>query len=265
MGKKIAVCIGINNYPGTENDLSGCLNDVKDWSALLSKNGYSVTRLTDARATRQNILDALQKAVGNAVNGDSVFVMYSGHGSFVDDNNGDEPDGTDECLCPYDIDRNGEITDDDLYEIFASRIKGVRLVMVSDSCHSGTLIRFKPGMGKKKKTKRVKFLPPENFLSRKTISKLGVRLKSTSQPPGHNASLLMAGCQDAEYSYDAEINGRPNGAFTYAAMEAFKAMRTNSNYYDWFKAIRDMLPTQEYPQTPKFFGTRLMRKWKIFS
>jgi len=30
---KLALCIGINDYPGTVNDLSGCVNDAQDWSA----------------------------------------------------------------------------------------------------------------------------------------------------------------------------------------------------------------------------------------
>ena len=33
---KKAVCIGINNYPGTSNDLQGCVNDANDWCALLN-------------------------------------------------------------------------------------------------------------------------------------------------------------------------------------------------------------------------------------
>lgn len=36
-------CIGINNYPGTSNDLSGCVNDAKDWSALLQGMGFETS------------------------------------------------------------------------------------------------------------------------------------------------------------------------------------------------------------------------------
>ena len=27
-----ALCIGINNYPGTHMDLQGCVNDAEDWA-----------------------------------------------------------------------------------------------------------------------------------------------------------------------------------------------------------------------------------------
>ncbi len=267
MAKKTAVCIGINNYPGSENDLSGCLNDVKDWAEELVKRGYTVTKLTDSRATKKNILEKLAMVVESAEAGDSVFIQYSGHGSFVPDTNGDEPDGTDECLCPHDIDQNGDITDDEIYEIFSQKVRGVKLVMVSDSCHSGTVTRWKPGLGngKKSKGKRVRFLPPETFMGKRVVNKLGTRISRASQTPGRNGSLLIAGCQDREYSYDAEFGNRPNGAFTYAALEALKTMNSRSTYSDWYKAIRELLPTQEYPQTPKLFGSTAMRKWKIFS
>ena len=35
-----AVCVGINNYPGIFNDLKGCVNDAKDWSAWLQELGF---------------------------------------------------------------------------------------------------------------------------------------------------------------------------------------------------------------------------------
>ena len=36
MGKKFALCIGINDYPGTGSDLSGCVNDANDWGKILA-------------------------------------------------------------------------------------------------------------------------------------------------------------------------------------------------------------------------------------
>ena len=48
---KLALCIGINDYPGTDSDLSGCLNDAQDWTAALSARGFKVTRLIDREAT----------------------------------------------------------------------------------------------------------------------------------------------------------------------------------------------------------------------
>jgi len=46
-----ALCIGINDYPGTDSDLSGCVNDANDWAAVLKKRGFTVTMLLDRKAT----------------------------------------------------------------------------------------------------------------------------------------------------------------------------------------------------------------------
>ena len=51
MAKK-ALCIGINNYPGTHMDLQGCVNDAQDWSAVLTARGYKTTLLLDDKATK---------------------------------------------------------------------------------------------------------------------------------------------------------------------------------------------------------------------
>lgn len=141
---KFALCIGINDYPGTGSDLAGCVNDVRDWSALLQKKGFAVLQIIDKQATGKNIRSAIESPIGGAKSGDTVIIQYSGHGSYVPDENGDEPDGTDECICPYDINSKGPITDDELFELYSSKKTGVKLLVISDSCHSGTVAKFAP-------------------------------------------------------------------------------------------------------------------------
>lgn len=269
---KYALCIGINNYPGTSSDLNGCVNDANDWAKELTKRGFAVTKLLDKQATGKAMRAAIQTTVGKAKFGDLIVVQYSGHGSFVPDENGDEPDGTDECLCPYDIGRNGPITDDELFDLFSERPRGVKILMISDSCHSGTVARFAPittpptTTGKHAPQRKVRFLPPAAFLSKRETAKLGVRraLRSSS-PPGRYAALLLAGCQDTEYSFDAYFRGRPNGAFTFVALRALSGLPAQATYADWFKAIRTALPSQQYPQAPNLYGSRSMKKWKVFA
>ncbi|MCG6536451.1 MAG: hypothetical protein L7F78_17525, partial [Syntrophales bacterium LBB04] len=52
-------------------------------------------------------------------------------------------------------------------------------------------------------------------------------------------------------SYDAYFEGRPNGAFSFVALRALESLPPNATYSDWFKKIRGMLPSRQYPQTPK--------------
>ena len=97
MSKK-ALCIGINDYPGTQNDLSGCVNDATDWAAALAARGFAVTKLIDAQATKAAMVAAMSSLISGAAKGDTVVVTYSGHGTWAPDKNGDEPDGRDEAL-----------------------------------------------------------------------------------------------------------------------------------------------------------------------
>jgi len=269
---KTALCIGINDYPGMDSDLSGCVNDAHDWSAVLESRGFQVGMLLNKKATGKAVRSALDRLMATAKKGDLVVVQYSGHGSFVPDEDGDEPDGTDECLCPYDIGSKGPITDDDLFEIFSSRPEDVKVLMISDSCHSGTVARFNPittpptTRFADAPLRRVRFLPPGAFLSAPEATKLGLRrARRAASPPGRYAALLMAGCQDTEYSYDAYFQGRPNGAFTFVAIRALATLPAKATYRDWFAAIRKVLPSQQYPQTPNLYGSTSMKAWRVLT
>ena len=268
---KYALCMGINDYPGTGSDLSGCVNDANDWAAMLAKKGFKVSQLLDKQATGRAMRRAIAAVIGKAKAGDVVAIHYSGHGSYVPDKDGDEPDGRDECLCPYDITANGPITDDELLQLYSARQKGVKLVIFSDSCHSGTVARIAPVLtraarGAAVPARRIRFLAPETFLSRRETAQLGARrVVHTSGPPGRNEALLMSGCQDVEYSYDAVFNGRPNGAFTFVALRALAKIEAKATYADWHAAIRRVLPSADYPQAPNLFGPSNMRAWKILA
>ncbi len=269
--KRLALCIGINDYPGTDSDLAGCVNDANDWAKLLRKRGFTVSRIVDKKATGKAMRENMKNLIATAQSGDIVVIQYSGHGSFVPDIDGDEPDGTDECLCPYDVRSKGPITDDELFEIFNARQKGTRLVMISDSCHSGTVARFAPittpptSTGRRAPQRLVRFLPPSIFLPKRDADKLGARRTlRRSSPPGRYAALLLAGCQDTEYSYDAYFQDRPNGAFTFVALKTLASLPARATYRDWYKAISKVLPSQQYPQTPNLYGSTSMKKWKVF-
>ncbi len=260
-----ALCVGINNYPGTENDLSGCVNDANDWKAELEKRGYKVTMLLDAQATRQKMVDALNTLVGSGASGDKLVFTFSGHGSWMPDDDGDDADGRDEMLCPYDIGSNQYLLDDDLADIFSKKKTGVDLYFISDSCHSGSVARFAPAMAglPQPKFPKARFLPPGTFL--KSAGALAgmrrVALVPTTTRQKYPA-LLAAGCQDIQSSYDAEFNGRANGAFTYVALRALGSNPASPKA--WMAEIRKHLPAPAYPQNPRLFGSQAARNGPMF-
>jgi hypothetical protein len=273
-----ALCIGINNYPGTDLDLRGCVNDGEDWAATLSARGYSVQKLIDAQATKSAMAGAISALVKGAASGDSLVITFSGHGTYAPDRNGDEPDGLDEGLCPYDIKQGQVLIDDEIHQLFAQRAAGVRILLISDSCHSGTVIRAAPP-DPEATGARPRFMPmgawlPESELPRAANGRPAnqVALSSTLSPwvgglSVASGDLLMAGCAEGpnNFSYDATIAGRPNGAFTYYALKALKKMSPSSTYHDWHAEIRKALPSASFPQAPQLFGSKSARRYKIFA
>ncbi|XP_071690324.1 metacaspase-4-like isoform X10 [Rutidosis leptorrhynchoides] len=145
MGKK-AVLIGCN-YTGTKAELKGCSNDVKKMQrCLIDRYGFSegdIKILIDTddsytQPTGRNIRNALALLIKSAETGDVLFVHYSGHGTRLPAETGEEDDtGYDECIVPCDMNL---ITDDDIRELVDKVPKGCRITFVSDSCHSGGLI-----------------------------------------------------------------------------------------------------------------------------
>lgn len=63
---KLALCIGINDYPGTGSDLAGCVNDVQDWAAMLQKKEFVVSKLIDKQATGKSIRSSIESTIGKA-------------------------------------------------------------------------------------------------------------------------------------------------------------------------------------------------------
>ena len=159
---KFALCIGINDYPGTNSDLNGCVNDANDWAAELGKRDFDVRLLLDAEATGEAMRGGIRERLAAAGSGDAVVITYSGHGTWVPDRDGDEPDRRDEALCPHDISANGPLLDDELFDLFSERRRGTRVILISDSCHSGSVAKYAPATGTG--SRRIRFLAPGVFL-----------------------------------------------------------------------------------------------------
>lgn len=104
--------IGVN-YPGTKAELRGCVNDVqRTYQCLVDRYGFSeddIAVLIDTddsytQPTGKNIRNALSRLVRSAEPGDVLFVHYSGHGTRLPAETGEDDDtGYDECIVPSDM------------------------------------------------------------------------------------------------------------------------------------------------------------------
>lgn len=251
--KRYALCVGINDYPGTGSDLSGCVNDALDWKRELERRGYEVTTLLDQQARKGAVVGYLQAFVDRLRYRDRFVFTFSGHGTWVPDLDGDEKDGRDEALCCYEVWDGGILTDDELHTIWQGMRFGVHSVTISDSCHSGTVARGFLNAGSVIGVP--KFISPALLpsvpMDERTAIELETKVTKAKSRPG---SILLSGCDDPEYSYDAWFDGRPNGAFTKAALRALN--RNPLNYKKWHNLIREELPSAAYPQTPQLGATK---------
>jgi metacaspase-1 len=244
---KKAVCVGINNYPGSLNDLQGCVNDANDWCALLNEYGFETSLLLDSQATRQNIEMALEHLVLSARQGDVAVFTYSGHGTQALDFGGDEGDMYDEAISVYD----GNIRDDELRLIIDKIDPQATLVIVSDSCFSGSVTRLVPEKAKPR------FLPPAGFSENRVVRQRFL-LPETGMP-----ELLISGCTDSEYSYDAEIDGRYNGAMSAMAIRVIR-QNPGLTYNEFYRLLRGYLPSSDFPQTPQLEGSEAHKGTLLF-
>jgi len=140
------VVIGIDAYKNY-GTLDGAVNDAKILADSLNGIGAKqVKLLLDDKATRDEIKKAWDEVSVQAKAGDTVFFTYAGHGAQQPERiKGTEADGQDEFYVLANFGESGPNTyerliDDDLQEWFSKR-PDLNIILVSDSCHSGTMTR----------------------------------------------------------------------------------------------------------------------------
>lgn len=258
-----------NHYGGWDGELQSAEFDAEDIEALAKDIGYKTKILKRNKVTRAAVLAELDRAARDLKAGDIFFVTYAGHGGQVPDFNADEEnDRTDETWCLFDA----QLIDDELAVKWSKFKPGVRIVVVSDSCHSGSVIRAMtprttvPVEGGNPAT--AGFRPREMpwRVAAKTARQNRAQYRAISRSLGPiNEELLsrelnnpiacsvrlLSGCQDNQVSMD----GPGNGAFTSALLTIWDEGRFEGNYDRFHREIvAQMLPTQ----TPNHWsiGTR---------
>ncbi|TKB24681.1 peptidase C14 [Desulfopila sp. IMCC35006] len=213
-GRRQALCVGIDDYPTAP--LNGCVADADAWGATLGDLGFQVSSLKNAAATRNSILAELKKLIESSTAGDVVVFQFAGHGTEVDDLDGDEVDGTngpkDEALCPYDIAEGAFVIDDDIADIFADIPPGVNVTCFIDCCHSGSITRAfmgsKPLTGER--DLRARFLPatPEMQAKHRAYrERLGSSRSAPGRRPENLKNVLFSACRDYEVAYESAGHG----------------------------------------------------------
>ena len=251
MAYGISIHIGLNEidaaHYGSSNSLKGCINDAKDMQTIAKSKGFDETNLLiDKDGTYKNVTTLLKKAARKLKKGDFLLITYAGHGASVWDNNYDESDGKDETWCLYDR----MILDDELASCWAKFKDGVRILMVSDSCHSGSVSRVMNSEGELVEDttaegsrgmedgpeiyERNKVVYDNTAPVNKNIAK-GIGIKATV--------LLLSGCQDNQTSRD----GVSNGLFTEKLLKVYAKGSFTGNYAGLLVKILKLMPSNQTP------------------
>ena len=251
MSLGISVHIGLNRvdpaqYEGWDGQLAACEADAKDMLALAKKQKFkSSTMLLTTAATAEAVASAILAAAKALKAGDLFFLTYSGHGGQVNDTNGDEKDRMDETWVCYDR----QLVDDELYDLWAKFKKGVRIFVLSDSCHSGTVVRAIPAFISG--GPRVRAMPTTVVRAvQKAHAKLYRDIQNdhpAAEKVKVNASvLLISGCMDNQTSLD----GARNGLFT----GTLKKVWNGGKFKLGHRKFRDVIVSKMPPdQTPNYF------------
>ena len=251
MATGISLHIGINRvdpdqYEGWDGQLTACEADAKDMIALAKKRGFkSSTMLLTKAATAEAVAKGILDAAKTLKSGDLFFLTYSGHGGQVKDTNGDEADRMDETWVCYDR----QFVDDELYELWAKFRSGVRIVVLSDSCHSGTVLREIPAFVSG--GPRIRAMPTSVV---RKVQKAHAKLYKAIQdehPAAETTNvkasiLLISGCMDNQTSRD----GARNGLFTGTLRKVWNGGKFEGGY----RKLRDVIVSRMPPdQTPNYY------------
>ncbi|HEY7636196.1 MAG TPA: caspase family protein [Gemmatimonadales bacterium] len=264
---KHALLIGIDKYPKL-TQLEGCVNDVTLMGKILRETfGFpaeNVTLLANGEATRDAILAAMDALVTATGRDDIVVMHYAGHGSQMTDREGDEPDGMDETIMPFDSEGrwgvNRDITDDEIHlRLLELGKKTSFTTLIFDSCHSGTITRDAFGMKSRSiepDTRPIKDLPPS------PIPRELWRGARDSGPSGWmpltDKYVLLAGCRDEETSFEyrpPEAGGKVvHGALTYFLSEELRKAKPGTSYRDVFESAAAKVNAANSNQHPQMEG-----------
>lgn len=270
---KNALLVGIN-YKGTNYQLNGCINDVTNMSKFLKTvlKYDKITEITDdtrIKPTRANIISNLVNMVKNSKRGDRLLFLYSGHGSLVKDQNGDETGGYDSCLCPIDTLNNGKyIIDDEIRNNIVNKIPaGVRMTFIFDCCNSGTGCDLTYTLNDNSDANSVEYNnnimnTPETEMSLvKKICKLKMtRVQSTSKNSKYKDSggdvCMISGCLDSQTAEDAYENGQYGGALCISLLELLKETGPTITNGELLMRLRALIKQKQYSQKVQLMGGR---------
>lgn len=256
-GEKRALLIGISDYPNVKghpelewSDIHGA-NDVSTLSKTLRKQGFRTSSLINSKATATNIRKTLRQLEASASAGDLIYIHFSGHGQAVEDINGDEDDGWDEAIIPYDArikyvkgiyEGENHLLDDELEGYFTSIREKIGktgfLYVVLDACHMGGASRgdeeeelFIRGTDKGFSPSGKRYIPK--------IDRSG-NMKVSSSRNTLSGICILEACRAYQTNAEIKQNGQYYGPLSYYINQYLSGKNLTSNK-TWVESVRTLM------------------------
>jgi uncharacterized caspase-like protein len=231
MAKGISLHIGIDKYNRSSygsigkniRNLPNCVNDANAMIKVALQARFNAAILINENATAANLLQGISLAAQYLEYGDLFFLTFSGHGGLALDRNGDEDGNFDQTWCLHDK----EVVDDELFEHWKLFRPGVRVVVIADSCHSGTCT--------KDYGKGVSDRPDLTYSNKEEVQA---------------SCLLMAACQDWQKAPAG--NNISHSLYTYCLLKVMERPDRYDNYIDLNTQIQSHMPKASQPNLFKF-------------
>lgn len=261
MARGISIHLGLNqvdpsHYDGWDGTLTACEFDANDMQAIATGRGFEPTVLLTQQATSAAVVQAIERAAEELGAGDILFLSYSGHGGQVPEgDDGEEADRSDETWVLYDR----QLVDDELFGLWQKFQPGVRIVVLSDSCHSGTVTRrigenVADVVATREKadaqSPRYRAMPRDVLLATYEKNKAEYDRIQSATPNADESGdeigatvLLISGCQDDQLSLD----GSSNGLFTEKLLSVWSDGGWAGAYAPFHEAIRAQMPDTQQP------------------
>lgn len=231
--KTFLISIGVDkadndHYLDKFNALTCCVRDATDMYQYFNEqlNIEQSDLICNLSATSSQLISLLDRNAKWLEAGDLLLLFYSGHGAQVDDIRKNEKDKFNETWCLYDR----MIVDDELFFQYSKFRKDVNILVFSDSCHSGTVIRNHENVVVSKTSKLVPSKAANSIINANGTAYKAYQDLDFNKKNIDASLILFAACQDKQQA----SAGTPNSFFTTALLAALKADGFNKKLDDLF-------------------------------
>ena len=268
---KRALIIAIGKYENGNgwHDLSS-QNDLLIMRETLLKQGFpnaNILTITDAEATKVGIERKMEELIKLSKSGDKIVIHFSGHGQQVSDLNGDEADGKDEALVPFDAPSDWKNTNyryekhiiDDEINNWINQLRAKigtegHILLILDSCHSGTASRGRAVARGDKPPLLLRDL--EKNIENHTTKSSDFYELPKKQNNALGKFVMFTAAEAGQVNFQTTLDGKPIGSLTYAVVKSLQKINKGASYESLFANVRDVMQEKKLNQTPTVEGDK---------